>query len=334
MAIQNSELLLYLGTPSATASVNGGRMTATRAVSGVVNNAFPNIGYAERTSGGRVRRKVFYKIANDDDLSALTPRIWLDKPTIGGEYAFFIAGTQRNVESDLSGSERKYGAANLKTGVSSGGSTVVVTVEDAALTGIYQNGDTIRISDKTTATSLTGNEEFHVINGAPSVSGLDVTLTLTGTLANAYTAAAGTRVSSVYMPADVACSISNWAETLGGTYNEGTYPVLPDNIGTVEQTWTVTFSSATAFSVSGDTVGSVGSGSTVADFAPTNASFSKPYFTLRAAGWGGTQVSGNTLVFQTHPAAVPLWVDRYTPAGTSEISSSIISLVLYCESAV
>lgn len=333
MAIIASELHLYLGAVSATASANGGRMTATRAVDGVVNNAFPNIGYAERSSGGTVRRKVFFKIANDDDLTALAPRIWQDKPTAGGEYAYFVAGSQRNFESDLTGSERKYGVAVLAANVSAGASSISLTLEHSALSGIFQNGDTIRISDKTDSEQVAGNEEFHTISGAPTVNGTSVTIAIAGTLANAYTTASGARVSSVYAPSDIACSVSDWAETLGGTYNETTYPVVCDNIGTVEQTWTITFTSATAFSCSGDTLGAVGTGTVGADFAPSNPSWTKPYFTLRSAGWGGTQATGNTLVFQTHPAAVPLWGVRVTPAGTQEISSSIISPVIYVESA-
>ena len=333
MPIISSELHLCLGAVSSTASANGGRMTSTRAIDGVLNNVFPNIGFAERSNGGTVRRKIFWKIANDEDLTALSPRVWQDKPTVGGEYAYFVAGTQRNFESDLTGSERKYGVAALSADVSSGASTIHLTLENAALSGCFQNGDKIRITDKTDAEQISGNEEFHTINGAPTVDGTSVTITLTGTLANVYTVASGSRVSSVYMPSDVACSVSNWAETLGGTYNEGTYPALCDNIGTIEQTWTLTFTSATAFSVSGDTVGIVGTGTTGADYAPSNPSFTKPYFTLRAAGWGGTQVAGNTLVFQTHPAAVPIWCVRVTPAGTPEVSASIISPVLYVESA-
>lgn len=333
MAIINSELHLYLGAVSENSSANGGRMTTTRVVSGVVNNALPNIGYSERTGGGRVRRKVFFKVANDADLTALSPRIWLDKPTAGGEYVFFYPATQRNVEADLTGSERKYGAAYLASNATAGSSTIVVTLENAALAGIFQDGDTIRVTDKVNAGSSTGNEEFRTIDGAPVVDGLTVTITLESALSNSYATSSGSRVSTVYAPASVACSIDNWVETLGGTYDETTYPVLGDNIGTIEQTWTLTFTSTTAFTVSGDTVGVVGTGNVSTDFAPTHPAYGKPYHTLRAAGWAGTQAIGNTLVYQTHPAAVPLFIDRVTPAGTGEIASSIASLVMNCESA-
>ena len=144
---------------------------------------------------------------------------------------YFRGGTQRNTQGDLTGSERIYGAGTLKTTVTAGGSTLVVTVEDASLTGIFQNGDKIRVTDKATPTSGTGNEEELTISGAPVVSGLDVTITTSTTLANGYTAGL-TYISSVYYPStDLAGVVDNWVETGAFTYDEATYPVLVDSIG-------------------------------------------------------------------------------------------------------
>lgn len=67
-------------------------------------------------------------------------------------------------------------------------------------------------------------------------------------------------MGSVYYPgSDLLATVDNWVETGAGTYNESTYPVLLDHIGTAEQTWTLTFTDATNFTVIGDTIGSVGS---------------------------------------------------------------------------
>jgi len=334
MPIIDSELLTYKSTGvTDVAATNGGRMSANRSVSGVKNNLFPDIGRAERTAGGTVVRKEFYKIANDSDLSALNARLWQDRPTAGDEYAWWVLATQRNFQSELSGAEEKHGAANLSTNAVAASSTIVVTVENAALTGMFRNGGAIVISDKVSATSTTGNEEFHVISGAPVVVGLQVTITTTSVLANSYTVAAGTRVSTVYENAEIKCSVSNWVETGAGTFDETTYPVLCDNIGTIEQTWTLTFTDPTHFTVSGDTVGAVGTGATGADFAPSNPAFTKPYFTLYFAGFGGTWAGGNTIVFQTHPAAIGYFIYRQTPAGAGVIASSSQTMAFDCESA-
>ncbi|MBF0310825.1 MAG: type II toxin-antitoxin system HicB family antitoxin [Magnetococcales bacterium] len=85
---------------------------------------------------------------------------------------------------------------------------------------------------------------------------------------------------------------------------------MVDHIAGIEQTWTITFTSATDFTCAGDTVGSVGTGSRNSAFAPTNPDHARPYFTLPATGWGGTWASGNILSFKTHPATIPIWEKR------------------------
>ena len=106
-----------------------------------------------------------------------------------------------------------------------------------------------------------------------------------------------------------------------------------NTIGTVEQTWTLTFTDATNYTVVGDTLGSVGSGTTAADFAPSNPAVSKPYFTLESAGWGGTWAAAQTIVFQTHPNAIPIWETRVVPAGAGSQAGNGITAVFEGETA-
>jgi hypothetical protein len=326
MTILAAELKLYKSTTVTNTTANGGRISPTQIISGASANVFPSAFQSELTSGSTTRRKVFLKCANDADEILTAPWCLLDGPTAAGDYVYFHVGTQRDTAADITGSERKYGAAPLKTTISSGATSITVTVEATALTGIFQSGDTIRITDKLTPSSGTGNEELRVISGSPSVSGSDVTISLTVGTTNGYTA--GSKVASVYKPGtDLACTVTNWSETGAGTYNESANPVVCDNIGTIEQTWTLTFSSATAFSVSGDTVGSVGSGTVSANFVPVNADWAKPYFTLASAGFGGTWANGNTIVFQTHPAAIPLWETHVIPASTASLAGNAVTLV-------
>jgi hypothetical protein len=125
----------------------------------------------------------------------------------------------------------------------------------------------------------------------------------------------------VYQYGTVACSADNWVETaaVDGTYDETTYPLTLDNIGTIEQTWTLTFSSATEFEVVGDVVGSIGTGDTSTDFIPINEDWTKPYFTLDAYGWADTWQANDTVVFQTHPAAVPFWLAQHVPVSCAPL---------------
>jgi len=334
MAIIDSELVFYKSTmiSDADPAANGGRMSADQVVSGVVQNVWPHVFKAERAAGSTKYRKVWAKVDNDADLKLYGGRIFLDAPTPGDDYVVFFAAGRRDTQADITGSERIYGSAPLKADVAAGANTIQVTCEDASIVGIFQAGDTIRITDKATPDATTGNEEELVID-AVSVAGADVTITTATPLANSYTVAAGGRVSSVLLTGDVQASFDNWVETsTAGTYDEAGSPIVLDNIGTIEETWTLTFTSASTFQVSGDTVGDVGTGDISTDFAPQNPDWSKPYFTLAAVGWGGTWAAGDTIVFQTHPAAVPIWEKRVVPAGASSLSGDQAVMVFAGES--
>lgn len=338
MTIINSELKLYKSSVINDTGTNGGRLSSSEAVSAVSNNVFPNVFTADRVAGLTTHRKTFSKVSNDSDETLYYPQIWLDIITAGDDWVSFFVGTQRDIQSGIAGTEQKYGCGSLAANVSAGVSSITVDVENVALaTGndkIYTVGDTIRITDKATIDAGTGNEETHVLTSVSNVSTV-VTLGFSATtLANAYTTASNTRVMSVYEPSDVECSVDNWAETSAGdgTYDESTYPIVTDNIGTVEETWTLTFTSATDFGVVGDSIGSVGTGSTAGDFAPSNADFSKPYFTLDKDGWALTWASADTVVFQTHPAAVPIWQKRVIPAACSSLSGNKTTIVFGGES--
>ena len=69
--------------------------------------------------------------------------------------------------------------------------------------------------------------------------------------------------------------------------------------------------------IADDTVGAPGTGNTATELEPINPDFSRPYFTLRPADFSGTFVAGDNIIFQTHPAAMPLWLKEILPAGAS-----------------
>ena len=334
MAILTSELRYYESEAMSDASTSGGRITFTQIASAALQNVFPHVFRAERATGNLANpnhRKIFARNINDADESGYNPCTYLFRPNPSAAWVYKVIGTQRSRRSDLTGSETKYGPGLLASGISAGATTIVVTVKHADMTACFGASRVTRISSKATATSTTGTED-EFTPSAISVSGLNVTLTVpAGQIANAYSA--GATVFTPYYPAatELACTVSNWVETGAGTYDETTYPVVGDNIGCAEQTWTLTFTSATAYTVSGDTVGSVGSGTVSADFIPQNSAVSKPYFTLRAAGFGGTWAAGNTIVFQTHPPAIPIHEFRCIPAACPSLAGDGITLCLEVE---
>jgi len=334
MTIIDSELLMLKSEIVSDVAANGGRMDNNASVtSGVLNNVFPSVFRSERIAGSTKYRKTFLKVANDDDDTLFNPQIWLDRRTPGDDWVVLFAGTQVDTQADIGGGEDCYGCAILKTNVAASAGSIIVTVEDSTLaTGaadeIFRDGDTIRISNKDTPDSGTGTEEIHVIDGAPSVSGNDVTISLTGTLSNAYNTddnLYGTRVMSVLEPSDIEGSVTGVSETTAGdgTYNNSSYPILIDNIGSIEQTVTITFDSATTFTAASNVAGvSLTGGNTTTDYTPSNDDVSKPYFSLELDGWTGTWASGDTLVFTTHPASTGIWQKRVVPANADSISGN------------
>lgn len=332
MAIVSTELVWRRSAEVSDAGTNGGRMTSTVIPSGVKNNIWPDVPQSERTAGSTKLRKVFIHVANDADLTLVSPKVFVLMPTPGDDRVHFIPGTQTNTQSAVTGAEQKYGAGTLAGNVIAGATSIQVVTEKAA-DAIFVTGMKIRISDKQTIGG-TGNEEYATITGTVTWVSNTATLQLTAGLTNGYSTSTPTYVSSVYEPGDVLATVTGFGKvSTGGTYDSGTYPVLLDHIGSIEQTWTLTFTSATAFTCSGNTVGAITGGTTSTNYIPSNSDYTKPYFTLRSAGFGGTWQAGDTITFTTHPASIPLWYRRVIDAGASSLSGNKVIVAVDGESA-
>jgi len=336
MSIQSTELRYYKSAIVGDTDSNGDRMSALEIAEGVKNNVWPNVPQAERVAGSTKYRKIFVKVANDDDLTLIDPRLFVENPTPGDDRVLIFPGTQTDTQVDLTGSERLYGCGWLDADVTVGATVFDVNVE-AAADALFQDGDLVRISDKASVDAGSGNVEFVRLAdpGGVTWNGDKATLTLAAgqSLSGGYSAA-NTRVASVIEPGDIKATSDGWLESSGaGTYDETTYPVITDSISSIEQTWTLTFTDATNFTCVGDVLGSVGGGSIGGgDFAPNNADFSKPYFTLVDSGWGGIWASGDTVTFTTHPAASSIWWKRIVPAGATSLSANKVVVAITGES--
>jgi hypothetical protein len=315
MAINLTDLALYQSaSKSNVAANNGGRMSNSW-VSGSLNEMFPAVPSGERVTGATHWRKMFFKVANDADEAMSDGVVYLYNYTNStGTRCALATGTQRGMQSTDITTPRLYGVGRVSGAVTGGVTTSlsVVCETGAGADLVFQNGDTIVIDDGTNRDKLT-------INGAVSWVGDTATITLLAPPVSSYVDQSS--VSAAITAATIVGSADNWVETSGaGTYDEATYPILVDSIGGVEQTWTLTFTSASNFTIAGDTLGTVVSSNTFTNVSPTNTAFSKPYFTLYSAGWAGTWAAGNTIVFQTHPAALPFWMRRVVTAGASPLN--------------
>ena len=333
----DSDIKTYHAEEVSSASTNGGKRGYTQVISGVVNNVWANVPKAERLAGSTTYRKMFTVAADDTDGTLVDAKEYIDNPTAAEDWVIAFEGTASDTQADISASARKYGSANIKSDITAGVSTFTVTVEDVSLTTgndlIFADGDKIRLTDKTTPDATAGNEEFLTISGTPTVSGNDVTITVAESIANGYLSADGARAMALIDIGDVECSVDTFAVTsISGTYDDASYPVITDNIGSYTDSVTLTFTDATNFTGTSSVGLTYGSGTVSADFTPTNPNNSKPYFTLESAGFGGTFASGDTVTFNVVDASFSYWLKRVVPASCSSLSSNSVTSVTTGES--
>ena len=335
MSIQSSEMIWRHPVERSDAGSNGGRMTATQIPTSVKNNIWPDVPQSERIAGSTKYRKVFIHISNDDDLTLVRPRIFVETFTPGDDSITIFSGTMTDNQSTLSGSEPQYGCGDLNSDVSSGASTVSVLTEGASL-DYFRAGDLIRISDKADVNAI-GNEEYLTISSVGSYVGDVVTLTISTPLVNGYVASGVTRVGSVIEVSDIIATYSSFSVVTAdtGTYDDATYPVVLDHISSIEQDWTITFTSVTDFTLTSDdpTLGISTVGNVSSTLQPNNPDYNKPYFILNQLGYGGSFAIGDTISFTTTPSAAPIWYKRVIPANANSLTGDKVIIGIDGESA-
>ena len=99
-----------------------------------------------------------------------------------------------------------------------------------------------------------------------------------------------------------------------GTFDNSTYPITADPAGGVDDDFTLTFSDADTYSISGVRSGAVVIDHNIADdCAPAN--FDGVYFTIDSDAFGGTFEAGDTITFSTVSSSKGFWLKAVGPAG-------------------
>lgn len=317
MSISASEIKLYRSSVVNNVSTNGGGMSNVEIVSNVLNNLFPNVTQAERTAGVTRYRKAFCKLHDSGDETLYNHRTWIKTQTPAADYIQIKQGTNTDTQADASSYTDWLGCGRLNAAASADATSIDVLFETNSGIGSPDatNTQLAWISDGT-------NEEFITVIGASWVSNV-ATLTLQNGLSYSYDTYgnAGTVVAGVIDFGDTTSSVDNIVVTSSsGNFVESYLTVA--NIGCVEDSWTITFTSATAFTCSGANTGSVGTGNVTDDpFAPSNPAGGN-YFSIAAAAWGGSWASGDTVTFDTHHAAHAIWIKEVVAAGTASYSNN------------
>jgi hypothetical protein len=153
----------------------------------------------------------------------------------------------------------------------------------------------------------------------------------------------GSRISSALVSGDLRAYVSTlfdqatwngaFTDALTGnaataTFNDVLAPITVTNAGAITERWAVQFTNTTAFQVIGEHVGVIATGTTANDLAPINPATAKPYFTLRALGWGSGWAAGNVLRFNTIGALFPVWVVRTIQQGPETVTRDAFTLLV------
>lgn len=337
MAVVRADLKIFRSQVFNDTASNGGRQSSPpiEVVSGVVGNVFQDAGESERAAGSTKFRKVFFDNHETTGLKLFNATVYQENFTPGDDdILFFPATAPRDIQSDITGVTSFFGSGALDSAVIAGATSIDVEVFDGALT-YFRNGDLIRISDKSDIDDSGNVEEFIRVHPSTPISVLGdvITLPLETALLNGFGLSPQTRVGSIVEHGDLETALTNLLVTSGsGTFTASL--VTFDNEGTIDQDWTITFTSATDFDVSGDVVGSVGSGTISGTFAPGNPDFGgAPYFTIPTGAWGGTFVAADTVEFTTIPSQIPIWMMRIIPAGAASLAANKAVFVMDGESA-
>ena len=340
MAILQVDLVIDKPASISNASTNGGHRINTAIPVSAAENMFDHVFSTERAAGSTQVRFGYTCNHNTNQEVAQNVRIWIDNETAADDYVYMFARNQGDTNAQITGSEELFSVAPLKTNISAGATVLTMTFPTPSaadtysrtLTGSMAGDKKIRITDKVYPDSVSGNTEFGTITGTPSVSGNDVTIALTTALVNAYTVAAGTRISKVLTVASISATFDTAGVTGAVTADTTTYPIDLENDAVIEETWTLTFLDATNFTCSGARKGAMAAGVTTTNYAPNNPDVSKPYFTINSAMWGGSPVAGNTFHFITRDSSVLIAFVRIVPVDAGIFNGNRCTVGITCES--
>lgn len=171
---------------------------------------------------------------------------------------------------------------------------------------------------------------FHRIEDLVVLSDVQIDGQLRATRAITHEYPIGAIVSSALMWGDMRASVTDvwdqitwtglWSDGVIGTPATGTYndtisPIQVLNADALAERWAVVFTNTNSFYVMGENVGVITTGNTATDCAPINPATGRPYFTLRAVGWGGGWAAGNVLRFNTDGPTRKVVLIRTTQPG-------------------
>jgi len=326
----STDLKLFSADTQDDSATNGGRPDPTnQVVSDTLGELLPRPSIQERESTGWDRYRKFFPMndaADDGPVSSPYLMLWgpgLPDGSPTDDEIYIFEGTHDDRQSDIA-SPQLAGMGFLDVGVAAGATSIDVRVKDPAKAP-FAVGQVIRIHDASTYTQLaTGTgytEEDRTISGVSTPGGDIVRLTIDAT-ENTW-AADTTRITVKFSMAEtMQATIASVTPTVAGDGALDDTACTAHNQGGVYETITLDWTSADDYTVSGDTLGALGTGSRLSDLTIQHPSTTDNILTIPAAAWSGTHANGDSYAIQIHPATGGrgYWIRHVGPAGASPAS--------------
>jgi hypothetical protein len=231
------------------------------------------------------------------------------------------------------------GSGHLDSVATAGDSSIDVEFYASDMQGVLRVGDLIYITEKESIDDTGHDGEFltiDTISWAGTVATIGTTTQLQYSYATSHLDGGGetvyTRVCGVLELDDLEGTVSNVVQSgLTGSIDDS--QIVAHAFGAEDDSVTLTFTSSTAFSVTGTSVPSYGTGSISGDFAPTNPDTASPYFTIPSSAWSGPFNIGDVLTFDVESAGKGIWIKEVVPASTTSYSNNTHVFGLIGESA-
>lgn len=307
---------------SVTPASNGGKPQFTKTITtGVKNNIFPDVSQTERLAGKETLRKVFLHVtsaANEELSSAL---LYLKKQTNADDFVLFTAGTATDNQTDIPATPTWYGIGALFVDyVASTGTSLVLKVENYAeykAAGVFANGSTLVIADNTNkALSTVTAVAYDDVEST-------ITLTIAASIAQSFSA-----TNTVVSTAMAVPSIKSSFSAPIVTSTAGVFSAInlsAHNEGTATAAIELTFTSATAYTVTADGA-QVGTGNIYSDSIIKAPNTNLKWLTIKSSCFNTGFVQGDKVSFNTSASMVALWLKRVVPANSSVIASNSFSI--------
>lgn len=315
--IVSSELLLKKAVNHNQTATGGGRMSEYIVLPNVAGTLFPEVDSATLAAGWDLFRKVFVHVDDGDNEAAKASRLYLFAPPGGDGRSYLTPATHEDMfGAFVPASADWYGVGLLDGAHLSGVTSIDVSVHDASVV-IFRDGDLLRISEQTGHTDSVSAAAWARISGTPTLAGSVWTLPLAEPLGLDF--ADGARVSSVIEYGDVAASVS-WSAVTSALGDFDDSLCLAYARGARRQVLTATFTGATSYTLTGDTWGDLGAGSTLTD--KTVSFGGNLALEIPAGCWSGTWASGESVQITLDPAAMPAWVRFNGPANAAPVTAT------------